>query len=232
MAWDDAAPLDARPSRYDFHAHTFLTDGRASATDMWRHADRLLHRALAVTDHVALDDPVPLIARLRAEAEAWADGPLRAVVGVEVTMVPPARIADVARRARRAGAEIVIVHGETPVEPVPAGTNAAALDAPEVDLLAHPGLLTERDAALARANGKVLELSARRGHALGNGLVALRAIAAGAALVVDSDAHDVDQLVPFELARRVAEGAGLGPSDVAQALSDGPRALLARIGSR
>lgn len=228
--WPDAAPGESRPPRYDFHAHTYLTDGTSSATDMWRHSDRLLHRAQAITDHLSLEDPAPMLARLHQEARAWEGAPLVTLVGVEISMVPPRRIADVARAARRAGAEIVIVHGETPVEPVPEGTNRAALDAPEVDLLAHPGLLSEADAARAHDHAKVLELSARRGHALANGRVAQRALAASADLVVDSDAHGPEQLVSHELAQRIAAGAGLDADGVARALEEGPQRLLRRCG--
>ncbi len=228
--WDDGLPREKRPQRHDFHAHTYLTDGELSATDMWRHADRLEHRTLAITDHVAMEDPRPLLERLHAEARAWEGAPLVTLVGVEISMVPPRRIAEVARAARQAGAEIVIVHGETPVEPVPIGTNRAAIEAPEVDLLAHPGLLTEADAELARAHETVLELSARRGHSLANGLVAQRALAAKADLVVDSDAHTAEQLVPFGFARSIATGAGLSPSQVEGALGDAPRRLLKRCG--
>lgn len=223
-------PRGDRPHRYDFHAHTFLTDGQQSATDMWRHADRLLHRAQALTDHVSLEDPKPLLDRLHEEARAWEGSPLTTLVGVEVSMVPPRRIADVARQARRAGAEIVIVHGETVVEPVPAGTNRAALESAEVDLLAHPGLLSEADAQLAHDHGTVLELSARRGHSLSNGLVARRALAAKVDLVVDSDAHRSEDLVRFELARAIASGSGLSEAEVGSALEDAPHRLLKRCG--
>ncbi len=221
---------DERPPRYDFHAHTFLTDGQLSATDMWLHADQLLHRALAITDHVGMEDPKPLLDRLHQEARAWEGTPLRTLVGVEVSMVPPRHIAEVARAARRSGAEIVIVHGETPVEPVPAGTNRAAIEAPEVDLLAHPGLLTEAEAELAHAHETILELTGRRGHSLANGIVAQRALAAKADVVVDSDAHDGEQLIPYELARTIAFGAGLTESAVTRALAEAPRRLLARLG--
>jgi putative hydrolase len=146
--------------------------------------------------------------------------------------VPPARIAGVARAARRAGAQIVIVHGETPVEPVPAGTNHAAIDCRDVDLLAHPGLLDPEDAELARAHGTFLELSGRRGHSLANGHVARIAIESGADLVVDSDAHSPEQLLPLELARRIAAGAGLPVDAVARALSDAPRRLADRCRGR
>lgn len=218
--------------RFDFHSHTFLTDGSTAATDMWLHADRLAHRVLAVTDHVALNDPTPLIRRLHEEAEAFRDGPLVPLVGVEISMVRPDRIAGVARAARHAGAQIVIVHGETLSEPVPRGTNHAAIDCREVDLLAHPGLLAPADAELAAAHDTFLEISGRRGHSLTNGHVAQTAVAAGARLVVDSDAHAPEQLLPYELARSIAAGAGLRPEHVERALADAPRRLADRCQGR
>jgi putative hydrolase len=216
--------------RYDFHAHTLLSDGTTSPTDMWSAAEQQGHLVLALTDHVALEDPRPLLQRLREEATAFDGSALTTLVGVELSKVPPAKIADAARRSRQAGAEIVIVHGETLMETVPAGTNHAALEAPEVDLLAHPGLLTEEDAALAHAGGKVLELSGRRMHGLTNGHVAARALAAGADLVVNSDAHHFDELISGELARRIAAGAGLSAARVVAAIDDAPRRLLKRCG--
>ena len=220
----------SRRERYDFHSHTFLTDGQASATDMWFAADRRAHRVLAITDHIALEDPKPLLDRLHQEARAFEEGPMQPFVGVEVSMVPARRIADVARGARRAGAEIVIVHGETTVEPVPKGTNHAAIDCPEVDLLAHPGLLDPADAELAASHGTVLELTGRRGHSIANGHVARTALRAGATLVVDSDAHATEQLLAIEAARTVARGAGLSEAEVRRALREAPRRLVRRLG--
>ncbi|MCI4339972.1 MAG: histidinol phosphate phosphatase domain-containing protein [Thermoplasmata archaeon] len=216
--------------RFDFHSHTFLSDGDASATDMWAAADRLGHRVLAVTDHVALNDPSPVLERLRAESRAFADGPLLPFIGVEISMVPPRHIDGVAKAARRAGAEIVIVHGETLAEPVPLGTNRAAIECREVDLLAHPGLLDAADAELAHAHGTFLELSGRNGHSISNGHVARTALAAGASVVVDSDAHATRELLPIERAERVALGAGLVAADVARALDEAPRALVRKLG--
>lgn len=223
---DDAEHLP----RFDFHSHTYLTDGQTSATEMWRYATVLGHAALAVTDHVGAEDPAPLLARLREEARAWEGSDLTALIGVELTHLPPARIPGAIRRARKAGAEVVLVHGETIAEPVAPGTNRAALETGEVDVLAHPGLLTLEEAELARAHGTVLELSGRRGHALTNGLVAARALEAGASLVVDSDAHAPDQLLPAEQARRIARGAGVAEHRVREVLEGAPKALLRRIG--
>ncbi len=224
----------ARPSstaeRYDFHSHTFLTDGSASATDMWREAKAVGHRALAVTDHVALDDPAPILERLRQEARAWEEERLVTLVGVEVTLVPPAKIADVVRRARRAGAEVVIVHGETLANPVPSGTNRAAVQLPEVDILAHPGFLTVEEAELAKAHDVILEVSARSLHTLTNGHVVQTALSVGNDLVVDSDAHDPRELVSYELARRVARDAGVPEQRLGRVLSETPRRLMRRVG--
>jgi len=221
---------EAPRERYDFHSHTFLSDGETAATDMWTAADRLDHAALAITDHIALEDPRPLLRRLHAEARAFEGGPLLPVVGVEISMVPPRHIASVARRARRAGAEIVIVYGETLVEPVPEGTNWTAIESGEVDLLAHPGLLTEEDARRTRDQEVVLEISTRRGHSLTNGIVAQRALQAGAEMVVDSDAHRPQDLVDLAFARRVARGSGIPPERLVGILREGPRRLLRRLG--
>jgi putative hydrolase len=221
---------EAPRRRYDFHAHTFLTDGSASATDMWTAGDRLGHRVMAITDHVGMEDPTPLLTRLHAESKAFADGPMVTFVGVEISMVPPRHIDAVARAARRAGAEIVIVHGETLAEPVPAGTNRAAIDCREVDLLAHPGLLDPADAELARAHGTILELSGRSGHSVTNGHVARVALAAGASIVVDSDAHRTGDLLPYERALLVARGAGLTELPISGALATTPEALVRRLG--
>jgi len=219
----------ALAERADLHSHSYLTDGSTSATEMWNEAQALEHRALALTDHLSLEDPKPLLDHLRQEARAWDGTGFLAVVGVELTKVAPRRIAEAARAARRAGAEIVIVHGETIVENVPAGTNHAALESGEVDVLAHPGLLDPKDAALARASSVTLEISGRRGHSLCNGHVVRLAIEAGAELVVDSDAHGTDQLIPAEQARRIALGAGVPEARLGGVLQDTPTRLLKKI---
>ncbi len=226
----EPASADRPPyARYDFHSHTYLTDGNTSATAMWRYALQLRHEVLAITDHLGTEDPAPLLARLRSEARAWEDSPLIPLIGVEVTHVPPRKVPEAVRAARRAGAEVVIVHGETLAEQVLPGTNRAALELGEVDILAHPGLLTPEEAELARAHGTILELSGQRAHALANGHIARLALAAGAPLAVDSDAHAPEQLLPAELARKVALGAGLPEDRLRAVLEDAPRALLKRV---
>ncbi len=223
-------PKSRDPPRYDFHAHTYLTDGRVSATDMWTSSRALGHRALAITDHIGIEDPTPLLRHLLQEAEAWVGTDLTTIVGVEITKAPPGRIAEVARRARKLGAEIVIVHGETVAEVVPEGTNHAAIASGEVDLLAHPGLLSEKDAELAARNGVILEVTGRKAHCYTNGHVARLALEAGATVVVDSDAHAPDELLTRAVAERVARGAGLRTADVLKAIESAPQSLLKKLG--
>jgi putative hydrolase len=231
--------MPARPSRrnlpgalparrYDFHSHTYLTDGHESATSMWWAAAYRGHRVLAITDHIALEDPRRILVPLREEARAFESGPITTLVGVELTLAPPRSIAAAAREARRAGAEIVIVHGETTAERVPPGTNRAAIESGEVDLLAHPGFLTEAEAELAAKNGVALEISGRSLHSRTNGHVARIALAAGADLVVDSDAHRPDDLLDYSMAELVAHGAGLTTAQVRRALRDTPARLYRR----
>ena len=120
------------------------------------------------------------------------------------------------------------MHGETVAEPVRAGTNRAALESGLVDILAHPGLLTPKEAELAKANSVILEISARAGHSLANGHVVRTALAAGARLVVDSDAHSPDELVPPTRAYQIARGAGVPIDLTQQVLVQTPRELLRR----
>ena len=215
---------------YDFHTHTFLSDGVLSPGELIRRALLNGYEAIAVTDHVGLGDQERVLETLVKVCEiATREMGIIAIPGVELTHVPRHKIQEAAQQAKRLGARIVVVHGETIKEPVEEGTNRAALECPDVDVLAHPGLLREEDAALAAERGIFLELSARRGHSLTNGHVARVAWAAGAHLVVDSDAHAPEDLLTQGLASAVAQGAGLTPSDLDGVLRANPLSLLHRL---
>jgi histidinol phosphatase-like PHP family hydrolase len=149
---------------------------------------------------------------------------------VEITHVPKEDIDLVARAAKDLGARLVTVHGETIVEPVEPGTNDAAVRSASVDILAHPGLISYDDARLAAERGVYLEMSARKGHSLTNGHVAKVAKQAGAAMVLDSDAHEPDDLLTPELTRSIAMGAGLTDEEAHALLQLNPRNLLAKLG--
>ena len=216
---------------YDFHTHTYLSDGVLSPIELVRRAHVRGYGVIAVTDHVGLTDQARtldiLLEECRRAGEEWG---LTVLAGVEITHVPRRLIGEAARRARDNGAQIVVVHGETLVEPVEPGTNLASIESPDVDVLAHPGMLTAEEAALAAERGVFLELSARRGHSLTNGRVAAMGLAHGARLLVDSDAHAPEDLLTPAMARGIALGAGLSEAHASEALEANPQRLLRRHG--
>jgi histidinol phosphatase-like PHP family hydrolase len=110
---------------------------------------------------------------------------------------------------------------------VPPGTNRKAIEA-GVDILAHPGLITEEETGLAREKNVVLEISARKGHSLSNGHVARMARKFGAALVLNTDTHSPDDLISRERALRVALGAGLA-LDEFEKMQQNSRRFVARL---
>jgi histidinol phosphatase-like PHP family hydrolase len=189
---------------------------------------------LGISDHAGASNMEAIIAALRREADLFRrhEPGIRVLAGVELTHVPPTSIPELARAARALGAEYVVVHGESPVEPVAAGTNAAAVRCDEVDILAHPGLLTPEDAAEAARRGIFLEVTSRGGHSLGNGGVVAVARAAGARLLLNSDAHAPRDLHTPGFARTVGLGAGLSEVELQTVMERNPLALLERIAGR
>ena len=215
---------------YDFHCHTYLSDGELSPVELIRTASVQGYTAMAITDHGGVGFLADRFRELRREVDlAMRFWPIAVFLGVELTHLPPEAIAEAAASARAAGAEIVVVHGETTVEPVPPGTNMAALRCADVDILGHPGLLRAEEAALAARNETFVEISARRGHCLSNGRVVNECLAAGARLLVDSDGHAPEDLLTEARARSVALGAGVPESLLETVLIANPQHLLARV---
>ena len=217
----------------DFHTHSFLSDGVLSPIELIRRAAVAGYDVIAVTDHAGPGNLEFILDQLQRDCalvnEHW---PIRALPGVELTHVPAASVAALARRARAAGAAIVVVHGETVTEPVEPGTNRAAVACDEVDVLAHPGLISPEDAARAAARGCFIEVSGRKGHAFANGHVVRTALAAGAPLLLNSDAHAPEDLLAERLAQLVLRGAGVPDSDIPVILDTNPRLLLEKLTHR
>ncbi|MEW5723787.1 MAG: histidinol phosphate phosphatase domain-containing protein [Thermodesulfobacteriota bacterium] len=197
----------------DLHTHTLLSDGELIPSELARRAEVKGYTHLGFADHADSSNLDLVVPRLvQAVREIGPHLKVKLLAGIELTHVPPPLFRSLTERARALGAEYVVAHGQSPVEPVAPGTNRAALEA-GVDLLAHPGLLTEEEAALAAEKGVLLEISTRRGHSLTNGHVARLARAAGAGLVINTDTHVVGDLVDDEFARLVVRGAGLEPGE-------------------
>lgn len=216
----------------DLHTHTFFSDGELVPTELVRRAAVAGYTALAITDHADQSNIEWLLARLvDVVDDIGAANNMQVLAGVELTHVPPQRIADAAKLARDKGAEIVVVHGETIVEPVMEGTNRAAIEA-GVDILSHPGLIAEEDVKLAAEKGVCLELTTRKGHSLTNGHVIKLALKHGARLVIDNDAHGPGDLVSPEMSHKIALGAGLTEEQIAQARQNSAALVAKAKGTR
>jgi putative hydrolase len=171
------------------------------------------YRALAITDHGDQSNIDLIIPRLAAFCEENnTRGGMRVIAGIELTHIPPESIPALVSRSRELGAKLVVVHGETIVEPVAPGTNRMAIES-SVDILAHPGLITEDDVGLAKKHSVYLELTSRKGHSLTNGHVARLAKKAGTPMVLNSDAHAPGDIWPAAHLQDLVVGAGLTEDD-------------------
>lgn len=193
----------------DLHTHTIFSDGELLPNELAIRAESIGLKAIAITDHVDssnLDFVIPRIVKACSDINKYST--IRVIPGAEITHVNPRLIGELAAKARVLGAKVIIAHGETIVEPVVAGTNRAALEA-DIDILAHPGLISEEDVLLSKERGIFLEITGRKGHSLTNGHVAALASRVGARMSFGSDSHSPSDLVPHEQMLRILKGAGL-----------------------
>lgn len=220
--------------RIEFHSHSIFSDGLLLPAALIREAEIRNHAALAITDHVDASNIEAVIkALLKFEKEMKGRLPITFLPGVEVSYIQPQYIIEYCKKARRLGAKIVIVHGESPVEPVYPGTNHAAVkEKGAVDILAHPGMINDEDAILAAKNGVFLEVTARNGHRDGNRHVVEMARKYGAKLIVDTDCHTDHDLITQEQAFQLCKEAGLSDEEAVKTIKDNPRELLKRSGYR
>ncbi len=157
---------------YDLHTHTILSDGELLPCELIRRMAVLGYDTVGITDHADASNISTIISsieKIRGSAEEYG---VRLLTGVEITHVPPSEIRRLAKQAKEEGADIVVVHGETVVEPVAPGTNMQACTCEHVDILAHPGLITKEEAAdrhartgcHARDNGTGVGITAQTGY--------------------------------------------------------------------
>jgi histidinol phosphatase-like PHP family hydrolase len=216
---------------YDFHTHSLLSDGELLPSELMRRAVVHGYEAVAITDHVDFTTIEHVLSSLeKLELREASNREIEVICGVEITHVFPDKLEKLVHKARALGAELVLVHGETIAEPVEHGTNRTAVSIPEVDILAHPGLISEEEAERAKENGIYLEITSRKGHSLANGHVAKVARRVGATLLLNSDLHSPDDFLTAEVGARILAGAGLDPAEVRTVRETNPRALLKELG--
>ncbi len=209
----------------DLHTHSIFSDGELLPSELVRRAVVHGYTAIAITDHVDFTNIEHVLdgtKKARYLEEVW---DIRVLAGVEITHVPPQKIPALVDLARELGSEIVVVHGETLVEPVLPGTNRAAIEA-GADILAHPGLISKEDAMLAADVGVCLEITSRCGHNRANGHVVRIAEEVGADMIVSTDSHSPGDLVTDDEALKIAMGAGLSEKHAQEVLFSKPLSLI------
>jgi putative hydrolase len=195
---------------YNLHCHSLLSDGALLPSEVAvRYADSG-YKVIAITDHVDYSNIATVVKGILKFTSQWprGNGYIRVLPGVELTHLSPKQFGPLAKYARKKGIKVIVGHGETPVEPVIPGTNRAALEA-DIDILAHPGLIKDEDAKLARDKGIFLEITSRRGHADTNSYVAAQGLKFGAPLILDTDGHAPQDIITPQELREVGLVAGL-----------------------
>ncbi len=197
----------------DLHTHSLFSDGEFTPAELARRFEVAGYKTLAITDHgdsSTIDLILPRIVAFCEEVNRL-EG-IRLIPGIELTHIRPEAIPALVSRSRKLGARLVLVHGETIVEPVAPKTNRMAIES-SVDILAHPGLITEEEVLLARERSVYLELTSRKGHSLTNGHVAELAHKIGASMVLNSDTHSPGDIWPAGRLHEIVLGAGLTEDD-------------------
>ena len=193
----------------DLHTHSLLSDGELLPSELARRAEEKGYTALAITDHVDASNFEFVIPSIKKVCRVINNSMhIKVIPGCEITHVSPVDIKELACSCRALGAKIIVVHGETPVEPVKNGTNHAAVVS-DIDILAHPGLLSEEDAKIAAQRNIAVEISARQGHCLGNGNIVALWMKYNFPVILNTDAHSPENLVDDSFARKILLCAGV-----------------------
>jgi len=215
---------------YDFHIHSIFSDGELVPAEIVQRYSVLGYRAIAITDHADNSNLEFILSNIVSALEELSEATnMEVIPGIELTHIPPSMLEGLVKKARKLGARLIVAHGETLAEPVQKGTNLEAVKNPDVDILAHPGLITVEEAELAKENGIYLELTSRAGHCITNGHVAKVAGETGARLILNTDAHAPEDIITKEDALAIARGAGLSQKNSEMVVSVNPRTLLGSI---
>lgn len=201
----------------DLHTHTLLSDGALLPSELVRRAQVNGYEVIGLTDHVDssnIDFVLPRIIKVTKDLIKYWQDKIKVIAGIEITHTPLEIIPELIRYARSQGNVLVVVHGESPIEPVIEGTNRVAIES-GADILAHPGWIKDEIAQLAREKGVYLELTARLGHEEANKHIYEVAIRNNAKLIFNSDAHEPEDLLnKLQIKTILEESLDLTPEDI------------------
>jgi histidinol phosphatase-like PHP family hydrolase len=216
----------------DLHTHSLFSDGELVPAELARRFEAAGYKTIAITDHgdhSNIDLIIPRIVTFCKEINRYTG--IRVIPGIELTHILPDALSHLASRSRELGAKLIVAHGESIVEPVAPGTNKMAIAA-SVDILAHPGLITEEEVLSAKEHSVYLELTSRKGHSLTNGHVARLAQKVKASLVLNSDAHAPGDIWPVARLHEIIEGAGLAADAYQQMMKHAEQIVERCLSSR
>lgn len=199
---------------YDLHTHSLLSDGALLPSEIAVRYSALGYKAIGITDHVDYSNIELTINSILEFTRNWPKHSLIKVLpGIELTHLPLEQFKPLAQYARKKGIKIIVAHGETLAEPVIKGTNRTALEA-DIDILAHPGLISEKDVKLAKKKGIFLEITTRKGHRDTNAHVAECALKLGARLILNTDSHSPEDIITQDELKIFGIKAGLLPENI------------------
>jgi histidinol phosphatase-like PHP family hydrolase len=199
---------------YNLHAHSLLSDGVLLPSEVAVRYAALGYKVIAITDHVDYSNIETTVNAIVEFSRRWPrSAKIKVLPGIELTHLPLEQFRPLAKYAREKGVKIILAHGETIVEPVIKGTNRAALEA-GIDILAHPGLISDEDVKLAAKNGIFLELTSRQGHRDTNRHVVEAALKFGARLILNNDSHAPEDIITPERLIKTGHSAGLSRKEI------------------
>ncbi|MBN2830664.1 MAG: histidinol phosphate phosphatase domain-containing protein [Candidatus Omnitrophica bacterium] len=214
---------------YNLHAHTFLSDGDLLPSEVAVRYQAAGYKAIAITDHADYSNIKTVVKSIVEFCRRWPKDSsiIKVLPGIELTHLPPEQFKPLAAYARKNGVRIIIAHGETPVEPVALNTNKLALLA-DIDILAHPGLITDADAALAAGRGVFLEVTSRAGHSQANQHVVKQARKFNAKLILNNDSHTPENIITPSKLNQVGLDAGLTQAEIDNIYKDTQDLIIKR----
>lgn len=172
------------------------------------------YKVIAITDHADYSNIETVIKGILEFTRHWPkNAKIKVLPGIELTHIPPEQFKPLAKYARKKGMKIIVGHGESPVEPVIKGSNRAALKA-DIDILAHPGLISDADIKVAKKKGIFLEITSRRGHRKTNAYVAKRALKLGADLILSTDSHAPKDIITPLALKNFGKKAGISENNL------------------
>jgi len=199
---------------YNLHSHTFLSDGQLLPSEVAVRYMDAGYKIIAITDHVDYSNIIFVTKAVLGFCARWPkNSAIKVLPGVELTHLPPGQFNPLVSYARKQGIKIIIAHGQTPVEPVIENTNRMAILA-GIDILAHPGLISEEDASLAKKRGVFLEVTSRQGHANANKHVIKQARKFRAKLILNNDSHSPKDIIAPQELINVGLRAGLSEEEL------------------